>query len=55
MWHLRNKTNKQRKRKRERHIKKQTFKYREQTESCQRGDGQEGMGVIGAGDSGGHL
>ena len=47
MWNLRNKTSKQRGRKRQ--IKKQTLNYGEQTDGYQRG-GRWGMGEIGDGD-----
>ena len=41
MWNLRNKMNMQRE-KRERETKKQILNYREQSDGCQRGGGQEG-------------
>ena len=42
-WNLRNKTNKQKGKKKERQIKKQTLHYREQTDGHQRG-GERGDG-----------
>ena len=39
MWNLRNKTNEERKREREKKTKEQTLNYREQSDCYQRGDG----------------